>query len=437
MTIKCKSIEVTDQGVQCKFENVFATSLTNLVVNEENFSVETVSFENSRLHEIPNDIFRKFQNLKYLDVDSTGLQKITKENFANCKNFKYLLARKNEIYQLYENTFTNCLLVKIVILDDNRISFVDLNAFAGLRNLKGLSLSGNRLTSLMENVFKPLINLEILRLDSNKFNSIPDDLFKFNDRLKVLKLSNNNLTEFNDKIFNKMPFLEEFSIANNNLTELDLTYCRSTEIDVMNNQLIDVALNKWNERFYGQGNPIQNLTLHEHYGTLRVYNMSFEKVHTITLFVSEKCCPKRHLQKFTDMIQNFGDLKRKGFNARQWRCKILKTLGYRVKSGMIINVECRKFNEEFLDSEESNEEILFGPIVTIDYSEINIETLTEPPFNTEVIGIADVDATIVEVFPITPKIPDKKHEDGIWTKIKQKASGWKNKVVTKFSSFFG
>jgi hypothetical protein len=174
-------------------------------------------------------------------------------------------------------------------------------------------------------------------------------------------------------------------------------------------------------RFYGAGNKIRNLTLHEHYGTGRSYNFSFSDVSTITFFVNEKCCPKEELESFSTMVRTVGDLGKAGLAEENWRCKVLRTLGYQTLIGLIINVECRMFNEELLDSDEE----LFGPFVTIDYSELNIETLTEKPGGdqeTEIFSDADIEASVVEIFPTTAK-----PYESIWKKLKHKASGWKNK----------
>ncbi|CAO1385340.1 unnamed protein product [Diamesa tonsa] len=338
----CGYIEKTDRGIQCEFNNIYMQPDTELIVTEKNRSMDAVSFRESDMYQVPSDLFRKFTELKHLDLEMTQLKELFSENFRNADNLLYFMARYNSLTQLREETFVHCKSLKYIILQYNNISIIHPNAFEGLTKLEGLYIDYNPIVTITGSILKPLTNLENFSAAYCKLNTIPDDMFSSNERMATLNLGNNELEYFNDEQFDNLPHLESIYFNDNKFKKLDLTYCKSTEINVERNQLEEIGLNKWNRLLTAWANPIKNFTLHEHYGVGRTYNFTFDAVDEITFFVNEQCCTKENLESFGVMVQSFGDLSTKNFEIHDWTCKLLKSVGYQSQAGMVVNVVCEK-----------------------------------------------------------------------------------------------
>lgn len=337
----CGYIEKTDRGIQCEFNNIYTNPLTEIIVTENNKSMDAVSFRLSELYQVPSDLFQKFTEMKHLDLELTQLQELFSENFRNANNLLYFMARFNSLTQLRKETFVHCKSLKFIILQYNNISIIHPNAFEGLTKLEGLFMDYNPIITITASILKPLTSLENFSAAYCKLNSIPNDMFITNERMASLNLGNNELDFFNDQQFDNMPHLESIYFNDNKFKKLDLTYCKSTEINVERNQLEEIGLNKWNRLLTAWENPIKNFTLHEHYGVGRTYNFTFDAVNEITFFVNEQCCTKENLESFGVMVQSFGDLATKGFEIDDWTCQLLKSVGYESQAGMVVNVVCK------------------------------------------------------------------------------------------------
>lgn len=473
--MECGFIEKTDRGLQCEFNNIFTFDTTNVVITETNRSIDAVSFRQSELFTVPVDLFFKFPSLKHLDVELTSIKEISADNFRNAIELKYFLARFNEIEELKSRTFASCPQLKFIVLQYNQISTIDPHAFEGLDNLESLYLDYNQLLTLPQGLLDPLPTLMHLSMAYNNLTSIPDDLLSKNDKLETFNLGHNLLTSFNDKQFDVLPNLERVQLDHNKLKQLDLTACKSTEINVDKNQLESLELNKWTRYVSAWGNPIKNFSLHEHYGTGRNYNFSFVQVSTITFFVNENCCTKENLENFFILTQSFGDLSQKGFDVNDWRCSFLKTVGYQTPTGLVVNNVCTKISEDHATNPTSEEETTTAwnfvlptrttgkPRARIfneeDYIESKeLETTTKPRESMEDLALSpnifsglnietlgdrrnsldpeSATAHVAEIFPTTESY-EKKCEKGILKTVKVKVVGWKDKVVRKWNDWVG
>lgn len=485
--MECGFIETTDRGLQCEFNNIFMFNTTEVLIIETNNSIDAVSFRQSELYTVPADIFRVFINLKHLDIELTQMKNISADNFVNAKSLKYFMARFNDIESLERGTFVSCAALKFIILQYNRISQIDSEAFEGLENLEALYLDYNRMLTIPANMLNPLTNLLHFSMAYNNLTSIPDDLFMRNERLETFNLGHNLLKYFNNEQFEKLPNLERIQLDHNKLKKLDLSFCKSTEINVDKNQLQSLEINKWTRFVSAWGNNIERLTLHEQYGTGRSYNFSFNVIEEITLFVNENCCNEEHLENFKILILSFGDLSQKNLNVSDWSCKYLKTIGYETPNGLIVNNVCRKLSSQLListtpesfyavsefkleeekpttelhtppptpttvkqrvhifNSEDyiESDEISTKPRESMEdtsplsiFTGMDIETLPEK--KTTTLDPFSYTAHVEEIFPgPTTESYDKKCEKGIFKTIKKKAKGWRDTLVKKWSDWTG
>lgn len=284
------------------------------------------------------------------------------------------MAKFNEISKLESETFSSCPQLKYIVLQHNRINDIHPRAFYGLNHLEILYLDYNRVTALPSNLLDYLPNLVHFSMAYNNLSSIPDNLFMKNEKLEALNLGHNLLTSFDDEQFASLRHLEHVQLAFNNLSELDLSACKSIEINVDNNNLREIQLNKWTKIVSAWENPVKKLVLHEHYGTGRTYNFSFNDVSEIVFFVHEQCCSVENLENFYILTLSFGDLSEKKLNSNEWNCKFRKTIGYESDKGYITNNVCVK---------DVN---LIANLSTMSRTNV-LETSTEPHTSTESIKI--------------------------------------------------
>lgn len=262
---------------------------------------------------------------------------------------------------------------------------------------------------------------------------------------------------------------------------LNLRGCKSTEINVDNNAIEDLELNKWTRFISAWGNPIKNFTLHEHYGTGRSYNFSFSRVRELTFYVNEHCCAVENLENFEILIGAFGDLSQKAFVASDWQCKFLQNVGYQTPKGLVFNNVCTKISSDYplftasdfpplgFDTEESTAVLspaeptthrsrgnIINPEDLIESEEIEStskprESLeddsdTRSIYNVEIETLEErrtttpdpysVTASVQEIFPTTQSY-EKTNEKGILKTVKKKVIGWKDKVVKKWNEWVG
>ena len=477
--MECGFIEKTDRGLQCEFNNIFTSNTTEVLVTESNRLIDAVSFRQSELFSVPSDIFVKFPQLKHLDVELTQMKEISGGDFYNANELKYFLARFNEIRELKSRSFVQCRQLKFIVLQYNLISNIHPDAFDGLTNLEALYLDYNKIKILPSGVLDPLVALVHFSMAYNNLTSVPGNLFARNDKLETLNLGHNQLTSFDGNQFGTLPNLEHLQLDHNSLRELDLRICKSTEINVDKNQLETLELNKWTRFISAWGNPVKKLILHEHYGTGRNYNFSFNQVNEITFFVNENCCTLENLENFYLLTQSFGDLGQKNLDVNDWNCRFLKTLQYETPNGKVMNNVCKKLSEEqpiissseetsattewhytsptransnlgnrisnpedFIASDEIKPKSTTKPRESMEdtstspniFDGMNIETLPEKRTTTEPNSFT---AYIEEIFPTTEESYEKKCEKGIYKTVRTKVVGWKNKVVRKWNDWVG
>lgn len=475
--MECGFIETTDRGLQCEFNNIFSDPTSELIVTETNQTIDAVSFRSSDLFAVPSDLFAKFPQLKHLDVELTQMKSLSADNFHNANELKYFLARFNEIQELKSGIFVSCPLLKFLVLQYNQITQIDAKAFEGLNHLEALYLDYNKIKTLPSGVLDPLSALIHFSAAYNNMTQVADSLFLRNDKLETMNFGHNELTAstFSDKQFEFLPNLERVQLDHNKFTKLDLRTCKSTEVVIDKNEIETLELNKWTRFVSAWGNPIMSLVLHEHYGTGRHYNFSFALVNQITFYINENCCTVENLENFFILTQSFGDLAQKGFNVNDWRCELLKSIGYQTQNGLVVNNVCTKNSqaptqvvpvveseettltytippsrttgkpraiqnqEDFIASSEfesttkpreSMEDLSLSPSI---FTGLNIETLNEK----RTTSVPDsFTAHVEEVFSTTESY-EEKCEKGILKNVKTKIGGWKDKTVKKWNDWFG
>ena len=433
LEMECGFIEMTDRGLTCEFNNIFTFDTSNVNIIERNASIEAVIFRQSELYNLPKDIFTKFPYLKHVDVELTQLKVIEADNFRSANELKYFLARFNDVTILRGGLFLMAPKLKFIVLQYNKIRSIHPQAFQGLKYLEALYLDYNQIHFLPSRILDGTPNLLHLSISFNNLTEIPSDLFTTTKQLETLNLGHNSLTHFNDSIFDYLPNLERLQLENNDLKKLDLVACKSTEINVQNNDLEAIELNKWTRTIQASGNPVKKLILHEHYGAGRSYNFSFTYVNEIVFFVHEHCCSVENLENFNILMSSFGDLSEKNLNPSDWMCIFMKNVAYETPNGFVVNDVCTKINnvvtatsrnrEEFYQSTRGYvaEETTRGKKSYNDYDEVST---TESNFivSYQDFSTTEESADVEEFYPVTTQ------KTSFWKSVKLTAKEWKSKV---------
>lgn len=216
--------------------NVYSCKIKNAVLHNENdkftvtgthpskgrkdLGVKFLEFTSSNLSFVPEQVFKKFPNLEYLNVNSVGLKSF--RPLTSASDLKVVLANNNKLTKLNANVFCVSTDMETLSFRKNQIDEVDVNAFHNLGNLRELYLSDNKLSSLHMNTFAPLISLEILSLSGNQLQSIDLELFHANLQLHEVLLYDNKLTAIHPQAFHNLAKLFNLELHGNLCVDKDI-----------------------------------------------------------------------------------------------------------------------------------------------------------------------------------------------------------------------
>lgn len=114
----------------CVIENVDSviTSLGGEHLDElyDDKSVSRVYVTQSSLFKIPNVIFEKFHNLKFLSVANASIGIVTDNTFQLCNNLTFLDLSHNNIIHVTKKAFKKCSKLKTVDLTGNPVDYLGL-----------------------------------------------------------------------------------------------------------------------------------------------------------------------------------------------------------------------------------------------------------------------------------------------------------------------
>lgn len=231
------------------------------------FMVGRITFKNCELAQIPNNIFKVYENVRIFNMSGLGTQTFLREHFSDAKLLKKLNASHNEIIEIPSNLFVNCAEISEVDLSWNKIAHFDAHAFAVGNHLKYLYIAHNNISTLSVETFQKLTELKQLSISHNQITELPSFLFHKNEQLTEVDLSSNKIRKIDDFAFagdfklksvnlssNQLTtFQKRFSDNHANLTHLDLSHNRISTLkaDTFENlrdlQMLDLSGNMLNK----------------------------------------------------------------------------------------------------------------------------------------------------------------------------------------------
>lgn len=142
-------------------ESVWIDTSSN---KDPNSDVQAVRIEKIQTTFLPNEFYKTFKNLEYLDVLDTNLEEFHPSFFTGARKLKYFWITKSEVRELGADIFTNAGNLEYINLSFNRICFIYKNAFTGLSKLIGLNLENNQVKMIHSKTFSALPSLRSLDL---------------------------------------------------------------------------------------------------------------------------------------------------------------------------------------------------------------------------------------------------------------------------------
>lgn len=135
----------------CRLHNVHLEKDKEIIISGKHLpgksdsDVTSVIFDKLSLQEIPQEIFTKFENLKVLNVASTGLEELNR--LENCGSLESFKAPSNHLVKINNETFADCKFLKTVNLQSNKIVELGRNVFKNNEELQDINLSHNEIKS--------------------------------------------------------------------------------------------------------------------------------------------------------------------------------------------------------------------------------------------------------------------------------------------------
>jgi Leucine-rich repeat (LRR) protein len=216
--------------------NVYTCRIRNAVINggsekftitgthptkgRKDLGVKFVEFVSSNISHLPDQIFRKFPNIEYLNANGIGL-KTFKPSKVAC-DLKVISLNNNLMTQLESNTFAFSTQLFTLNIRKNLIEEIAVDTFRDLTHLKELHLSDNKLSSLHMNTFSSLISLEILALSGNQLQIIDLELLQSNVQLNEILLYDNKITSMHPQVFCNMANLFNLELHGNVCVDRDI-----------------------------------------------------------------------------------------------------------------------------------------------------------------------------------------------------------------------
>lgn len=204
-------------------------------------SVGKMSFLSCNGIEIPNHLFRSFNNVPHFNVSHNDAEALQRDNFIGAYRLTILNVSYNRITEIPTNLFDDSKNLADVDFSHNQIKRFDANTFATENHVKYLNLSHNNITDFNVMTFHKLTELKQLDVSHNRIEEIPSFLFHKTDQLISVNFAFNKLCKIDDFAFAGDFSLKKLNLSHNQLAHLDKrifdNHSNLTHFDVSSNQL--------------------------------------------------------------------------------------------------------------------------------------------------------------------------------------------------------
>lgn len=234
-----------------RYFNISGDQLNNTVrvIDQLGPLVETLDISSNYLGELSAQTFKRFANLKYLNVENTQISSINSDfvqflnnnekleilnlnhnsiESGNCELFIFG-ANSSKLEIIIENIDLNCLTDSFQIDAENEnttashVNVTESIVGSLFKNRSFIKLSGNKFQSFMKTIALLVPSIESLDLSSNFVGQINTTTFERFNNLQYLNLSYSNLTNFGFQSFYHQRKLKVLDISYNRLKKINFT----------------------------------------------------------------------------------------------------------------------------------------------------------------------------------------------------------------------
>ena len=202
---------------------------------KEQINVEGLLIVFSRNKFLSSDIFKKFPNLKVLNMWYYTSATIVKGNFEGAQHLEQIHINNHHIEELSDNIFSGATKLVRIEMKMNGITSISSQTFAGLTTLQYIDLDHNHLKSLPKGLLNDLIHLKYVSFFGNILESIDGDLLKNNLELTFVSFSNNFLSVIGSNLIKQHKKLILANFNNNHCISSSLHY--DTKFDDLNENI--------------------------------------------------------------------------------------------------------------------------------------------------------------------------------------------------------
>jgi len=224
MTICCIIVVSGICPNQCKCKQNKHVECTKLKLKKipENIPVDTVvlSLRENEITNISYGVFDHLVNLNKIDLSRNKIKIIPNNIFKKLNNLKFLKLDENEIEDIRPDSFYGLHNLSKLVLGINNLKKISKEYFSHLLNLKSLDISANYLTDIPPHVFRSMLKLEELEIYDNEIKVVRKDMFGSMPFLTLLDLSFSYIESIEPGTFDRFPRLETLALQDNELTDI-------------------------------------------------------------------------------------------------------------------------------------------------------------------------------------------------------------------------
>lgn len=223
-----------------------------------NANINVLYIFNFEVYKLPNEIFKKFLNLKHLVVNGNHVQLLEMDTFDGAENLEVLRLSNNDLKELPPFVLKSMRNLKTLDFGRNKIERIESDSFVGLNSLERLYLSDNSLKFISSTAFSPLRKLVSLSIENNQINELDGDIFKQNKLLRSLGISNNTFKDLHNDIFRYFGNLTDLSVSELRINSLNLNGTKNIQTLVLRNtDIVNVTLSNFPKILVSYGTNIE------------------------------------------------------------------------------------------------------------------------------------------------------------------------------------
>ncbi|XP_068623187.1 leucine-rich repeat and immunoglobulin-like domain-containing nogo receptor-interacting protein 3 [Battus philenor] len=204
----------------CSNETVSGNNLTRTIIANYGTELQLISWTDSNIQAIDQDLFLGLYNLEYIDLSRNEIKRTEHDLFIRLSHLKHLNLSWNQIDDIPRFTFTSLDNLEVLDVSHNQLHVIPFQVFGPLTRLKYLDISHNKIATFLDYFFKPNRQLKQLFLNNNSLVEITSKALVNLRELEILDLSGNNLDYIPKSIFDHFEKLTDLNLSYNNFQNI-------------------------------------------------------------------------------------------------------------------------------------------------------------------------------------------------------------------------